>query len=37
MGNMNDVVDLTKSPIGQSLRRREDRRFITGAGTTPTT
>ena len=32
MGNMNDVVDLTKSPIGQSLRRREDRRFITGAG-----
>ena len=32
MGNMNDVPDLTKSPIGQSLRRREDRRFLTGDG-----
>jgi len=32
MGNMHEAVDLSKSPIGQSLRRREDRRFITGAG-----
>ena len=32
MGNMNEAVDLSKSPIGQSVRRREDRRFITGAG-----
>ena len=31
MGNMNEAVDPTKSPIGQSVRRREDRRFITGA------
>ena len=31
MGNMHEV-DLTKSPIGQSLRRREDARFLTGAG-----
>jgi aerobic carbon-monoxide dehydrogenase large subunit len=30
MGNMNEAVDLSKSPIGQSLRRREDKRFITG-------
>ncbi|MEO8835565.1 MAG: molybdopterin cofactor-binding domain-containing protein, partial [Caldimonas sp.] len=29
---MNEAVDLTKSPIGQSVRRREDRRFITGDG-----
>ncbi|MEO8924544.1 MAG: xanthine dehydrogenase family protein molybdopterin-binding subunit, partial [Caldimonas sp.] len=28
---MNEI-DLTKSPIGQSLRRREDRRFLTGDG-----
>ena len=33
MGNMNEAVDPSKSPIGQSVRRREDRRFITGAGT----
>ena len=32
MGNMNEAVDPSKSPIGQSVRRREDRRFITGAG-----
>ena len=32
MGNMNEPVDPSKSPIGQSVRRREDRRFITGAG-----
>ena len=32
MGNMNEVPDPTKSPIGQSLRRREDRRFVTGDG-----
>ena len=32
MGNMNEVPDPTKNPIGQSLRRREDRRFLTGAG-----
>ena len=32
MGNMNDIPDLTKSPIGQSLRRREDHRFLTGDG-----
>ncbi|MBC7978127.1 MAG: hypothetical protein H7138_24350, partial [Myxococcales bacterium] len=31
MGNMHEV-DLTQSPIGQSLRRREDGRFLTGAG-----
>ena len=31
MGNMNEPVDPSKSPIGQSVRRREDRRFITGA------
>ncbi|MGZ8259465.1 MAG: xanthine dehydrogenase family protein molybdopterin-binding subunit, partial [Caldimonas sp.] len=31
MGNMNEVGDFAKGPIGQSLRRREDRRFITGA------
>jgi carbon-monoxide dehydrogenase large subunit len=29
MGNMNEVA---ASPIGQSLRRREDRRFLTGDG-----
>ena len=29
MGNMNEVQS---SPIGQSLRRREDRRFLTGDG-----
>src|SRR5664279_3906115 len=29
MGNMNEVQT---SPIGQSLRRREDRRFLTGDG-----
>ena len=32
MGNMNEVPDPAKSPIGQSLRRREDKRFITGDG-----
>ena len=32
MGNMNEVPDPTKNPIGQSLRRREDRRFVTGDG-----
>ena len=32
MGNMNEPVDPSKSPIGQSVRRREDRRFLTGAG-----
>jgi len=30
MGNMNEPFDPSKSPIGQSVRRREDRRFITG-------
>ncbi len=30
MGNMNEAFDSSKSPIGQSVRRREDRRFITG-------
>ena len=29
MGNMNEA-NVAKGPIGQSLRRREDRRFITG-------
>jgi carbon-monoxide dehydrogenase large subunit len=32
MGNMNEIPDPTKNPIGQSLRRREDRRFVTGDG-----
>jgi carbon-monoxide dehydrogenase large subunit len=32
MGNMNEVPDTTKNPIGQSFRRREDRRFVTGDG-----
>ena len=30
MGNMNEMVDA--GPIGKSLRRREDLRFLTGAG-----
>ena len=30
MGNMNEVQDT--GPIGKSLRRREDRRFLTGDG-----
>ena len=30
MGNMNEAA--TAGPIGKSLRRREDRRFLTGAG-----
>jgi carbon-monoxide dehydrogenase large subunit len=32
MGHMNEVPDATKNPIGQSYRRREDRRFVTGDG-----
>src|SRR6185295_11306136 len=32
MGHMHDAPDLAKSPIGQSFRRREDRRFVTGDG-----
>jgi aerobic carbon-monoxide dehydrogenase large subunit len=32
MGSMNELTDMTKGPIGQSLRRREDRRFLTGDG-----
>jgi aerobic-type carbon monoxide dehydrogenase small subunit (CoxS/CutS family) len=32
MGNMNEVPDATRSPIGQSYRRREDKRFVTGDG-----
>ena len=34
MGNMNeaDLANATKGPIGQSIRRREDQRFLTGAG-----
>ena len=31
MGNMKDF-DPGRDPIGQSLRRREDQRFLTGAG-----
>ena len=26
------MTDMSSSPIGQSLLRREDRRFLTGAG-----
>jgi carbon-monoxide dehydrogenase large subunit len=32
MGNMNEVENVSKGPIGQSLRRREDKRFLTGTG-----
>jgi carbon-monoxide dehydrogenase large subunit len=32
MGYMNEVPDATKNPIGQSYRRREDKRFVTGDG-----
>jgi carbon-monoxide dehydrogenase large subunit len=32
MGNMNEVENVSKGPIGQSLRRREDKRCLTGTG-----
>ena len=32
MGNMNEPVVADTGPIGKSIRRREDQRFLTGAG-----
>ena len=32
MGNMKEIDDVIEGPIGQSLRRREDHRFLVGAG-----
>ena len=32
MGNMNEVDAKVSGPIGKSVRRREDHRFLTGAG-----